>query len=67
MKRSDSNLTIEQVQTMFNVVYQTARTDLHTLADRGLLNRKRVGRKYVFSLNASRVAALLENPSEEGS
>ena len=59
MKRSDSNLTIGQVQTMFNVVYETARTDLHTLADRGLLFKKRIGRKYVFSLNADQAARTL--------
>ena len=40
--------TFTSHKTSHGVVYQTARTDLLTLADRGLLTTTRAGRKYVF-------------------
>ncbi len=41
-------LTIKEVQHLFEVVYQTARTDLLDLASRGFLEAKTVGNKLVF-------------------
>ncbi|WP_420455583.1 Fic family protein [Rubrivirga sp.] len=44
----DAVYTFASHQTSHGVVYQTARTDLLALADRGLLTAGRTGRKYVF-------------------
>ena len=49
LRRSTARYTIESHQTSHDVVYQTARTDLQELADRGLLERRKVGRRFVFS------------------
>ena len=41
--------TIKSHQTGHNVVYQTARTDLLDLQDRGLLDCERIGKKWYFT------------------
>jgi hypothetical protein len=40
--------TIREVQTMFGVVYQTARTDLIGLQQLGFLEEKKQGKKMLF-------------------
>lgn len=42
--------TIKEIQHRYDVVYQTARTDLLELADAGLMNQNRIGSKGTFSL-----------------
>ncbi|MGH7562858.1 MAG: Fic family protein [Gemmatimonadota bacterium] len=49
LRHPGARYTIESHQTSHDVVYQTARSDLHGLADRGLLERRKVGRRYVYS------------------
>jgi len=49
LRHADARYTIESHQTSHDVVYQTARTDLHDLADRGLLIRRKMGRRFVYS------------------
>jgi Fic family protein len=49
LRHPDAEYTIESHQTSHQIVYQTARTDLHDLAGRGLLVDKKVGRTYVFT------------------
>ena len=41
--------TIQSHRTSHNVVYQTARTDLLDLRDRGLLDAKKAGRMWIFT------------------
>jgi Fic family protein len=47
----DSNFscTIRTIQNTYNVVHQTARTDLIGLVKKGLFVKKRIGREYYFS------------------
>jgi Fic family protein len=47
-RHPDMNYTIQSHQTSHNVVYQTARTDLLDLVDRGLLVQRKVGKAYAF-------------------
>jgi Fic family protein len=49
IRHPDATYTIESHQRSHDVVYQTARTDLHELADKGLLVRRKVGRRFVYS------------------
>jgi Fic family protein len=49
VRHPGTRYTIESHQTSHDVVYQTARTDLHDLASKGLLVRRKVGRRFVFS------------------
>ncbi len=48
---TDPNIsyTVKVVQNTFNVVHQTARTDLKGLIDKGLFVEKKIGRVYYFS------------------
>ena len=48
LQHPDAVYTFESHKTSHGVVYQTARTDLLALADRGLLTAGQAGRKYVF-------------------
>jgi Fic family protein len=49
LQHADADYTIEAHRHSHAVVYQSARTDLLDLEARGLLRRRRVGRKFVFS------------------
>jgi Fic family protein len=48
VRHPDARYTIQAHQTRHNVVYQTARTDLLDLEERGLLQRTQVGKSFVF-------------------
>ncbi|MGE0871551.1 MAG: hypothetical protein AB7P03_23530 [Kofleriaceae bacterium] len=45
----DSRFTIEAHQSSHRVVYQTARTDLLGLAERGFLEQTRIGKRMYFT------------------
>jgi Fic family protein len=49
IRHPGARYTIESHQTSHDVVYQTARTDLHELTDKGLLVRRKTGRRFVYS------------------
>lgn len=49
LRHPDARYTIGSHQRSHDVVYQTARTDLHDLSDRALLDRRKIGRRYVYS------------------
>ncbi|MFQ5691283.1 MAG: Fic family protein [Gemmatimonadota bacterium] len=49
LKHPDARYTIRSHRTSHNVVYQTARTDLLGLEEKGLLERRKVGRTYLFA------------------
>ena len=49
LKHPGKQYLVEGHQRSHGVVYQTARTDLLTLAELGLINKDRVGRAFVFS------------------
>lgn len=53
MTDGQKTLTIREAEHLFNVVYQTARTDLLDLANRGFLEAKTVGKKLVFYRSAT--------------
>lgn len=42
------HVLLEQCRAKYGVVYQTARTDLLDLAEKGLLTKYKVGRAYHF-------------------
>jgi Fic family protein len=48
LRHPDTVYTIKSYQTINNVVYQTARTDLFELADQGLLVKKKHRHSFVF-------------------
>jgi len=48
LRHPNSRYSIRSHRNSHNVVYQTARTDLLDLADRGLLSRRKVGRTLYF-------------------
>jgi Fic family protein len=49
MRNPDAQYTVQSHMTSHDVVHQTARQDLLDLEKRGLLNRERVGRAFVWS------------------
>ena len=51
MEHSDEYFTIKQIMQMFNVVYQTARTDLLHLADLNYVIMEQRGREFIFIFN----------------
>jgi Fic family protein len=48
LRHPDAEFTIASHRRSHRVVYQTARTDLLDLEDKGLLERVKVGKSYVF-------------------
>lgn len=50
LKHPYHEYSIESHQSSHNVTYQTARTDLLDLAKRGLLSKRKMGRKFIFSV-----------------
>lgn len=51
MEHSDEYFTIRQIMQMFNVVYQTARTDLMHLVDLEYVIMDKRGREFIFIFN----------------
>ncbi|MCB9850540.1 MAG: hypothetical protein H6817_07530 [Phycisphaerales bacterium] len=49
LRHPDAQYDIRSHQNDHGVVYQTARTDLLNLADRGLLVRRKIGKTWYFS------------------
>jgi Fic family protein len=49
LRHPDAQYDIRSHQADHGVVYQTARTDLHDLADRGIFVRRKIGRTWYFS------------------
>jgi len=58
LRHSDARYSIRSHMTSHGVVYETARTDLFDLADKGLLLRKKIGRTYYFSVPSDLEARL---------
>ena len=48
LRHPDAEYTFRSHQTSHGVVYQSARTDLLDLEERGLLERRTVGQRFVF-------------------
>jgi hypothetical protein len=48
MRNPDQRYSIAEHRKLHDVVYETARTDLMTLAERGLLERRKIGKAYYF-------------------
>jgi len=51
MEHSDEYFTIKQISQMFDVVYQTARTDLQHLVDLEYVIMEQRGREFIFIFN----------------
>jgi len=49
LRHPDARYSIQQHQTTHGIVYETARTDLLDLADKGLLTKRKIGRTFYFS------------------
>jgi Fic family protein len=54
MKKPEKTFTIQEIMSSYNVVYETARTDLLRLSDLGYLIMKKVSNKYVFKINLNK-------------
>jgi len=48
MEKKDDFFTIREIMETWGVVYETARTDLLTLADLGYIRKEKKGREFVF-------------------
>ncbi|MDK2974865.1 MAG: hypothetical protein PWP08_1236 [Methanofollis sp.] len=51
MEHSDEYFTIREVSETHGVVYQTARTDLLGLAEKGYIRKEKRGREFIFIFN----------------
>ena len=51
MEQSDEYFTIREIMQQDNTVYETARTDLLHLAERGYLIKEKRGREFIFIFN----------------
>ncbi len=58
MKHPGKRITIGEVRNTYNVVYQTARTDLLGLAAMGYLEKTKVKKTWIFTLNKGKTAGL---------
>lgn len=54
MKNPEKYYTIQEISGAYNVVYQTARTDLLLLTKLGYLTMKKISKRFVFKLNPER-------------
>lgn len=51
MEQADELFTIRQIMQMHGVVYETARTDLLTLVERGFIRKTKRGKEFAFIFN----------------
>ena len=51
MEHGDEYFTIRQIMQMHGVVYETARTDLLTLVERGFIRKTKRGKAFAFIFN----------------
>ncbi len=51
MEQGDEYFTIRQIMQMHGVVYETARTDLLTLVERGFIRKTKRGKEFAFIFN----------------
>jgi len=51
IKNPNKIFTIKEISETYQVVYQTARTDLLLLAGKGFIDKKTSGKAFIFSLN----------------
>jgi Fic family protein len=49
LRHADAEYTVRSHQTSHNVVHQTARSDLYDLAQKGLLEQRKISRTYYFT------------------
>ena len=49
LRHPNAEYTVKSHQTSHNIVHQTARTDLYDLVRRGLLTKRKIGRRWVFA------------------
>ncbi|MEA2037152.1 MAG: Fic family protein [Nanoarchaeota archaeon] len=59
-EKSKRTMTIKEVETTFDIVYQTARTDLLQLVDLGFLVKKKLGKAKFLFLRADSFESLLD-------
>jgi Fic family protein len=52
LRHPGQHYTVEYHRNMHNVVYETARSDMMDLADRGLLQKRKVGKAWLFTPSA---------------
>lgn len=64
MKNPEKRITIGEIQNTYNVVYQTARTDLLDLAAMGYLEKTKVKKTWIFRLNKDKTAGLRDKIQE---
>jgi len=58
MKHAGKRITIREIQNTYNVVYETARTDLLGLVDKGYLDKNKVKKSWIFVVNEETIAKL---------
>ena len=66
LKHPGQRYTIASHQQSHNVVYQTARTDLIDLGERGVLEKRKKGNQMVFVAPADLSARLMHMEKEAG-
>jgi Fic family protein len=63
IRHADRTYTYQTHAAMYNVTHETARTDLMQLYDRGLLSRRRDGRRHVFLAPEDLSRRLVDKPA----
>jgi Fic family protein len=63
LRHSDRSYAIGRHAAIHRVTHETARADLGSLVDRGLLDRRRLGREYVFEAAHDLPRLLKESPA----
>jgi Fic family protein len=63
IRHADRTYTYQTHAAMYNVTHETARTDLMQLYDRGLLSRRRDGRRHVFLAPEDLSQRLVDKPA----
>ncbi len=63
LEKDKNFLTIDEYKKKFKIAYETARTDLNQLVDIRLLQKVKIGKKFIYKLN--KVENIISNTKSE--
>lgn len=65
MNAPDKSYTIQEISAVYHIVYQTARTDLLYLTNKGYITMTRVGRKFLFRFDVSSKDKIIKKRNDD--